>query len=80
MPPGRLAAFWAITPHQVVERDGEAAYFVATIPLNLLTTTQGKIGSIAFQAGFDLISRFNAAFKAVVGCTPREYRAREEVA
>lgn len=227
--PGRLAAFWAITPHQVVERDGEAPYYVATIPLNcflrwklpagfltrvldgelvedaselvgnqdalqfqqwmldlqgasaeaieivllqmqarlrrmalscvfvtselpahdprprdrassssvermamfiaanyqrslrvadisaevglhpdyasslfrktfgmtlgryvlehrvshaqrLLTTTQGKIGSIAFQAGFDSISRFNAAFKAVVGCTPRAYRAREEVA
>jgi AraC family transcriptional regulator, melibiose operon regulatory protein len=46
----------------------------------LLTTTEEKIGSIGFQAGFDSLSRFNAAFKAVVGCTPREYRVREEVA
>jgi AraC-like DNA-binding protein len=46
----------------------------------LLTTSREKIASIAFQAGFDSISRFNAAFKAVVGCTPRDYRTRDGVA
>lgn len=40
----------------------------------LLTTTREQISSIALQSGFDSISRFNAAFKTIVGCTPREYR------
>jgi AraC family transcriptional regulator, melibiose operon regulatory protein len=33
IPAGRLAAFWAAIPHQVVEAEGRAAYYVATIPL-----------------------------------------------
>lgn len=31
--PGRLCAFWAATPHQIVEFDTATAYMVATIPL-----------------------------------------------
>jgi AraC-like DNA-binding protein len=30
---GRLAAFWALVPHQIVDSDGDAPYYVATIPL-----------------------------------------------
>src|SRR3954467_14852731 len=33
VPAGRLAAFWAAIPHQIVEARGTADYFVATIPL-----------------------------------------------
>ena len=40
----------------------------------MLTATQVKITEIAFDAGFNSISRFNAAFKKSCGCTPRQYR------
>jgi AraC-like DNA-binding protein len=30
---------------------------------------------VALDAGFGSLSRFNAAFKAFCGCSPREYRA-----
>jgi AraC-like DNA-binding protein len=30
---GRLAAFWALVPHQIVDSEGDAPYYVATIPL-----------------------------------------------
>jgi len=33
VPAGRLAAFWAAIPHQVVAAEGVADYYVATIPL-----------------------------------------------
>src|SRR5215213_2290710 len=33
IPAGRLAAFWAAIPHQIVDTRGSADYFVATIPL-----------------------------------------------
>jgi AraC-like DNA-binding protein len=33
VPAGRLAAFWAGVPHQIVESEGEADYYVATLPL-----------------------------------------------
>jgi AraC-like DNA-binding protein len=33
VPAGRVAAFWAAVPHQIVEARGTADYFVATIPL-----------------------------------------------
>lgn len=32
LPAGRLAAFWAAIPHQVIQCDGMREYFVATIP------------------------------------------------
>jgi AraC-like DNA-binding protein len=40
VPAGRLAMFWAAIPHQIVEADGNADYFVATIPLSWFL--QGK--------------------------------------
>lgn len=40
----------------------------------MLATTREKVACIAFEAGFGSISRFNAAFKEVSGCTPTEYR------
>jgi AraC family transcriptional regulator, melibiose operon regulatory protein len=43
----------------------------------LLSTTTRKVTEIAFESGFESVSRFNAAFKAVSGCTPREYRASQ---
>jgi AraC-like DNA-binding protein len=33
VPPGRLALFWAATPHQIVEFSTRRPYYVATIPL-----------------------------------------------
>jgi AraC-like DNA-binding protein len=40
----------------------------------LLVTTDDTILSVAMSAGFQSLSRFNEAFKAVCGCSPREYR------
>lgn len=40
----------------------------------LLLTTDDQIISIAGDAGFDSLSRFNRAFKQITGMTPREYR------
>ena len=45
----------------------------------LLSTTQERVTRVAFESGFDSLSRFNAAFRTTVGCTPREYRARHAV-
>jgi AraC-like DNA-binding protein len=39
-----------------------------------LVTTDDPIVSIAFGAGFQSLSRFNEAFKAACGCSPRQYR------
>jgi len=39
-----------------------------------LITTDENISSIAFECGFSSISWFNACFKQMNGCTPREYR------
>ncbi|MCK0135957.1 helix-turn-helix domain-containing protein [Arenibacter sp. S6351L] len=39
-----------------------------------LTITMDPITSIAYEAGFNSISRFNASFLKFVGMTPREYR------
>jgi AraC-like DNA-binding protein len=33
VPAGRLTAFWAVAPHQILEFEGLSDYFVATIPL-----------------------------------------------
>jgi AraC-like DNA-binding protein len=40
-----------------------------------LVTTDAKVLKVALDAGFGSLSRFNAAFKAYCGCSPREYRA-----
>jgi AraC-like DNA-binding protein len=42
----------------------------------LLVTTDRAIIDIAMDAGFGSLSRFNAAFRAHCGCTPRAFRAR----
>jgi AraC-like DNA-binding protein len=46
----------------------------------LLSTTRERVAHVAFGSGFDSLSRFNAAFRESVGCTPREYRARHGAA
>lgn len=40
----------------------------------LLVTTNKKILDIAFESGFNSLSRFNTSFKGLCRCTPREYR------
>lgn len=40
----------------------------------LLSTTSKKIIEIAFDSGFNSLSRFNVAFLKKCGCPPREYR------
>ncbi|MDO5481999.1 MAG: helix-turn-helix domain-containing protein [Bacteroidaceae bacterium] len=44
----------------------------------LLITTDRPITDIAFSCGFNTISRFNATFLSVNGCTPREYRTKND--
>ncbi|MEA5403295.1 helix-turn-helix domain-containing protein [Arcicella sp. DC2W] len=39
-----------------------------------LTISNQSITEIAFECGFNSISRFNATFRKMNGCTPREYR------
>ncbi len=39
-----------------------------------LVTTAMNITQIAFECGFNSISRFNSAFLKINGCSPREYR------
>ena len=40
----------------------------------LLVTTGDSILEVALAAGFQSLSRFNEAFKAACGCSPRDYR------
>lgn len=40
----------------------------------LLATTDKPVLDVALDAGFQSLSRFNEAFKAACGCSPREYR------
>ncbi|MBS0262890.1 MAG: helix-turn-helix domain-containing protein [Planctomycetes bacterium] len=44
----------------------------------LLATTQHSILSVALAAGFQSLSRFNGAFKAACGCSPRDYRKAQQ--
>lgn len=45
----------------------------------LLATTDEKIVNVAFNSGFNSISRFNETFRRACGCTPREYRVQHEL-
>lgn len=40
----------------------------------LLVTKSDSVVDVAMAAGFQSLSRFNEAFKATCGCSPREYR------
>jgi AraC-like DNA-binding protein len=40
----------------------------------LLATTDQSITNVAFNSGFNSISRFNDAFRRACGCSPRDYR------
>ncbi len=40
----------------------------------LLITTDDAIVNVALESGFQSLSRFNEAFKAACGCSPRDYR------
>lgn len=40
----------------------------------LLVTTDDAILNVALDSGFQSLSRFNEAFKAACGCSPRDYR------
>ncbi|WP_421869742.1 helix-turn-helix domain-containing protein [Marinoscillum sp.] len=41
-----------------------------------LASTKDSITKIAYESGFNSISRFNASFLRLNGCTPREFRSR----
>ncbi len=41
-----------------------------------LVTTKHQILKIAYDSGFDSLSRFNRAFKQLAGMTPREFRKK----
>ncbi|MFW5657727.1 MAG: helix-turn-helix transcriptional regulator [Bacteroidota bacterium] len=41
-----------------------------------LVVTNTPITQISFACGFNSISRFNAAFRKISQCTPRDYRRR----
>ena len=45
----------------------------------LLATTNTKIVEVALSSGFASTSRFNAAFRAECGCSPREYRQQHRI-
>jgi len=45
----------------------------------LLATTDQKIVDIAFNSGFNSISRFNEAFRRACGCTPRAFRTEHDL-
>jgi len=41
----------------------------------MLVTSDAKILAVAMEAGFGSLSRFNAAFRRLCGCAPRQYRS-----
>ncbi|MBN1763752.1 MAG: helix-turn-helix domain-containing protein [Sedimentisphaerales bacterium] len=45
----------------------------------MLVTTNKKIIEIAYASGFNSLSRFNASFKSLCGCTPRQYRISHQL-
>jgi AraC family transcriptional regulator, melibiose operon regulatory protein len=45
----------------------------------LLITSDLSVLDVAFEAGFGSLSRFYAAFKQVVGCSPKAYRSQNGI-
>jgi AraC-like DNA-binding protein len=45
----------------------------------MLATTKESTTDIAFQSGFQSLSRFNEAFRRACGCSPRDYRKRHDI-
>jgi AraC-like DNA-binding protein len=41
----------------------------------MLVTSDAKVLEVAMEAGFGSLSRFNAAFRQLCGCAPRQYRS-----
>jgi AraC-like DNA-binding protein len=41
----------------------------------MLITSDAKILEVAMDSGFGSLSRFNAAFRQLCGCSPRSYRS-----
>ncbi len=41
----------------------------------MLVTSDAKILEVAMESGFGSLSRFNAAFRQLCGCAPRQYRS-----
>jgi AraC family transcriptional regulator, melibiose operon regulatory protein len=41
----------------------------------MLVTSDARVLEVAMEAGFGSLSRFNAAFRDLCGCPPRQYRA-----
>ena len=50
-------------------------YRVAEVRARIQNEPDRTLLDIAFSAGFNSKTRFNAEFKRVTGCTPRQYRA-----
>lgn len=46
---------------------------------HLLASTDTRVVDVALSSGFASISRFNAAFRQVCDCSPREYRRRNRL-
>jgi AraC-like DNA-binding protein len=42
----------------------------------ILITSDAKVLEVAMDSGFGSLSRFNAAFRQLCGCSPRSYRSR----
>ena len=45
----------------------------------MLVTSDAKILEVAMDSGFGSLSRFNAAFRQLCGCPPRQYRSLHRV-
>lgn len=44
----------------------------------LLTAGSASIGDVALQSGFQDVSYFSKTFREIKGCTPKEYRTRQQ--
>lgn len=45
----------------------------------MLVTSDAKILEVAMDSGFGSLSRFNAAFRQLCGCSPRQYRSLHRI-
>jgi AraC-like DNA-binding protein len=60
---------FGITPHHFITQ-----HRISHAQRMLLTSTS-KVLEIALESGYNSLSRFNATFRKLCGCTPRQYRA-----